>query len=135
MINLSLSLDKMEYTHPKNGIIGICGMEFFAYHGVYPEEREKGSLFSVDLWIGTDMTEAIEEDDLDGTIDYAHIYELIESLMKYKCGLIEHLAGKIMKVIYENNPRIKYLKVKVTKHSPAIRGNVKSTFVELEKNF
>ncbi|HRB19555.1 MAG TPA: dihydroneopterin aldolase [Chitinophagales bacterium] len=50
--------------------IGLEGMEFYAHHGVYAEERKIGGRYVVDVWVQTDASLAEKEDDLNGTINY-----------------------------------------------------------------
>ncbi|TVR81199.1 MAG: dihydroneopterin aldolase [Chitinophagaceae bacterium] len=123
----------MKNIYPKEGLIGITGMRFFAYHGVHPIERTNGNNFIVDVYIKTEMRVAVEEDDLDGTVDYSLVYKIVKSQMLFKCSLLEHLAGKIISNIVEEFPYISHIQVKVTKENPPMEGNVAATFVELEK--
>ena len=44
--------------------IGLEGMEFYAHHGVYDEEREKGGKYLVDVFVYTDATQAELNDGL-----------------------------------------------------------------------
>lgn len=52
------------------GHIGIRDLEVFAYHGVYPEETEKGQMFYVSADLYPDTWEAEHRDDLDSSVDY-----------------------------------------------------------------
>ncbi len=46
--------------------IALEGMEFFAYHGCFEEEKIIGTRFIVDLYIDADTSEAEKTDDLNG---------------------------------------------------------------------
>lgn len=39
-------------------------MEFYGYHGVFPEENKLGQRFKVDLTVELDLKQAGESDDL-----------------------------------------------------------------------
>ena len=52
------------------GQIHIEGMEFYAYHGHYSEEKKVGNNFIVDVKMYTDMSIASATDDLDDAVDY-----------------------------------------------------------------
>ena len=44
------------------------GLQFYAYHGVNPEERVQGQRFLVDVALATDLGAAGRSDDLERTI-------------------------------------------------------------------
>jgi len=49
------------------GKVALEGLEFHAYHGVYPHERSSGNKFEVDIMVETEFLEAAFQDDLSGT--------------------------------------------------------------------
>ena len=53
-----------------NGRISLEGLEFHAFHGVYPHERESGNWFEVDVSVETNILEGAIRDDLDKTVNY-----------------------------------------------------------------
>jgi len=114
-------------------IIRIQNAEFFAYHGVHPEEQKIGGKFTVDLSLETDFTKAAEEDDLNGTVDYAAVYEIIETEMKIQSKLIENLAYRIVQKLKKEFPKIHSIKIEVSKHKPPISGNLEKVSVVIEE--
>ena len=48
----------------------IDNMEFFAYHGFYPEEQKIGCKYTVSLRLITDLSNAGSTDNLNNTINY-----------------------------------------------------------------
>ena len=60
-------------------------MNFFAYHGVYPDEKKNGQNFIVDLELYTDLSTAGKSDNLKHTIDYSNVYEIIKQIMETRC--------------------------------------------------
>jgi len=40
------------------GKVALEGLEFHAYHGVYPHERSSGNKFEVDIMVETEFLEA-----------------------------------------------------------------------------
>ena len=48
----------------------IDNMEFFAFHGFYPEEQRVGCKYTVSLKLITDLSSAGNTDDLNTTINY-----------------------------------------------------------------
>lgn len=114
------------------GKILLEGMEFFAYHGVYKEERENGQLFSIDMEIVTNYSKACYSDKLEDAIDYVHIYELVKAEMEIPSSLLENVAQRIIDSIRKNFDQIESIKVKITKLKPPISGKLKGVSIELE---
>ena len=113
------------------GKILLEGMEFFAYHGVYQEERETGQFFSVDLEILADYSKACHSDKLEDAIDYVQIYELVKAEMAIPSSLLENVAQRIIDSIRKNFEQIESIKVKITKLHPPISGKLKGIGIEL----
>jgi len=77
------------------GKVFLEGMEFFGYHGMYPEERVLGNRFLVNLELHTDFEDAMLTDRLEGTVDYAQLYQLVKVRMENRVQLLEHLGYNI----------------------------------------
>ncbi|WBV58721.1 dihydroneopterin aldolase [Chryseobacterium sp. Chry.R1] len=110
-------------------------VKIYAYHGVLPEENIIGTYYILNLEIHTDLWKAAESDDLNDTISYADINDIILEEMKVKSKLLEHVAGRIISKINENFPEVSYIKLKITKTAPPMQGEMKGASIELEKSF
>lgn len=110
-------------------------VKIYAYHGVLPEENIIGTYYIVNAEIHTDLWNAAESDDLNDTISYADINEIIHDEMKINSKLLEHVAGRIIAKINEKFNQISYIKLKITKTSPPMKGEMKGASIELEKSF
>jgi dihydropteroate synthase/dihydroneopterin aldolase len=76
-------------------IIHLKGMEFYAYHGVLPEEQELGQRFVVDVDLYPEKW-VKDKDCLENTINYAAVYEVIKTCVeKERYKLLESLAEEI----------------------------------------
>ncbi len=115
-----------------NGEVALTGMEFYARHGYYEEERKIGNKYTVDIFMTLDMTNAVEADKLEGTVDYEKVYEIIADVMNVDTNLLEHLAGKVIKKVKSTFQSVEAVKVKVSKHNPPIKGLCKMATVTLE---
>lgn len=74
----------------------LSGMQFYGYHGVYPEEARLGQSFVVDVELYADLREAGEKDDLHQTVDYAKAYRLIKEVVEgHPYKLIEAVAERV----------------------------------------
>lgn len=58
------------------------GLQFYAYHGVNPEERALGQRFLVDVALATDLRAAGRGDDLARTIDYSAVYKRVRAIVE-----------------------------------------------------
>ncbi|WP_312345631.1 dihydroneopterin aldolase [Chryseobacterium binzhouense] len=110
-------------------------VKIYAYHGVLPEENIIGTYYILNLEIHTDLWIAAESDDLNDTISYAEINEIIHDEMKINSKLLEHVAGRIITKIREKFDQVSYIKLKITKTSPPMKGEMKGASIELEKSF
>ncbi|MDC8105308.1 MULTISPECIES: dihydroneopterin aldolase [Chryseobacterium] len=110
-------------------------VKIYAYHGVLPEENIIGTYYILNLEIHTDLWKAAESDDLNDTISYADINDIILEEMKVKSKLLEHVAGRIISKINQNFPEVSYIKLKITKTAPPMQGEMKGASIELEKSF
>src|SRR5687767_5151230 len=77
------------------GRIELSGMKFFAHHGLYDHEREKGSWFKVDVSFDCDASNAIQHDSIEGTVNYEEVYTIVREEMDIPSKLIEQVAGRI----------------------------------------
>jgi len=113
------------------GKVMLEGMEFFGYHGVYPEEKVLGNRFTVDLELHTNFKEAMVRDRLDGTIDYAQLYNLVKARMDQPVKLLEHLGYGIVLDIRAAFPEVDQIRITLKKQQPAIGGLVDFSGVSL----
>jgi dihydroneopterin aldolase len=103
--------------------IELKGLSFFAHHGLYAEEREKGSWFKVDVSFFCNAVEAIKNDEITGTVNYEEIYRIVAAEMKIPSKLIEHVAGRIYnriqtEVVGVNNLQITLYKLEAPLGGP-----------------
>lgn len=108
-------------------------LKIYAYHGVLPEENIIGTYYILNLELHADLWKATETDDLNDTISYADINDLIHAEMKIQSKLLEHVAGRIINKIEEKFPDITFIKIKITKTSPPMQGEIDGASVEFEK--
>ena len=98
--------------------IFLRGMRFMACHGVLPHEREVPQPFEVDVELGLSLRAAGESDDLDDTVNYAEVYDVVSTVLtvtrKY---LIEALAEEIADDLLRDFDSLRW--VRVTVHKPA----------------
>lgn len=116
-----------------NSKIIIEDLRIYAYHGVLPEEKIIGTWYLVNLEITTDLWNAVESDALSSTLNYAEVNDIIHREMAIPSKLMEHVGGRILNTVYQNYPGITFLKIKITKTNPPMKGEMKGVSIELEK--
>jgi len=98
-------------------LISLKGIWGFGFHGVFDHEAKNGQDFFVDLEIQIDLSRASISDDLNDTIDYGALADVVvEEITGERVQLIERLAGRIADRIKSGHPEI--LKISVTVHKP-----------------
>ena len=107
-----------------NSKIHLSGMEFYAYHGCFKEERQVGTLFKVDLVLEYDATQAAQNDDITQTVNYQAIYLEVKEIMQSSVNLLETLCQKIISMLKEKYPKVIHAEVTVHKINPALGGKV-----------
>lgn len=112
--------------------IHITGIKTYAYHGAIQEERVLGQYFITDLVLHVDLTKASQTDDLNETVHYGEVYELVEKIVKGEpVSLIERLAGKINAELFDRYDKIIEIETTITKPNPPIDGNYDSVAITL----
>jgi dihydroneopterin aldolase len=115
------------------GKVLIAGLELRAFHGCFPQERETGQMFEIDLGLTADLSAAAASDDLSATIDYGEVAAVTE---KAFCGpprhLVEAAAFDIARALLETFPRLEGVTVRVVKTAPPMQAKLRSAGVEIE---
>lgn len=111
--------------------IELTNMEFFAYHGVFPEERELGNIFLVNISMELDAPKACYTDALEDTLNYQEIYDVVKAEMAIPSKLLEHVTARIKHTICLKFPFIKDISVRVSKKNPPLGGKVDWVSIEL----
>ncbi|MGZ3862631.1 MAG: dihydroneopterin aldolase [Bacteroidia bacterium] len=112
--------------------IAVEGIKVYAYHGCLDEEARIGGHYIVDVYMETDFTKAAQTDDLALTVDYCTVYEIAKKEMAIRAKLIETVAERIHKNVLKTFPMVSKTRVKLTKLSPPMNGNVEKVYVEVE---
>ena len=102
-------------------LLTLKGIHGFGYHGVFEHEAKNGQDFYVDLEIHLDLSRASISDDLNETIDYGSLADLVVAeITGERVQLIERLAGRIADLIKDKFPQVSNIAVTVHKPSAPI---------------
>lgn len=110
----------------------IEDIRLYAYHGCLNEEAKIGANYTVDIIIETDFTNASETDELEKTIDYVTVYDIVKTEMAIRSKLLEHVAQRIVNHLKAEFNSLKKVAVKVSKQNPPMNGNVGKVSVIIE---
>jgi dihydroneopterin aldolase len=74
----------------------------------------------------------MQSDDLDATVNYAHIYEAVEKEMTIPSRLLEHVAGRIIDALKNRFAQIEGGRIAIYKETPPITGMIDRVGVVVE---
>lgn len=113
------------------GTITLEGIEFFAHHGFYKEERKIGNRFEVDFTVGVDFSQAGKADALNQTVNYEDLYQIVFKVMTEPSKLLESLAYRIIQESFEKFEEISFVDVNISKHNPPVGGVCKKAKINM----
>lgn len=109
--------------------IHLKGLKIYAYHGVLPQENRIGAEYTIDLQLKTDFTQAAQTDKLEGTINYATVFETIKAEMAIPSQLLEHVSYRIAGRLLREFP-IEEVKIAIYKQNPPMGADCRQVGVE-----
>ncbi len=110
--------------------VGLKGVEFFAFHGYYPEERKAGNKFIIDIEVEIKTFDS-SDDGIEDTINYEQLYEICKKEMQNTQLLLETVVYNIVSRIRENHPTVIKGQVCLEKINPQMGGKIDKAFVEM----
>lgn len=116
------------------GKILLEGLEFHAYHGLYPHERESGNWFEVDISVETDFSVAAATDELSGTVNYETLFRIVKDEMDQPSKLLETVAEKIINDVLAQLPAAMNVQLSISKLNPPIGGKCKKATIMVAKS-
>ncbi len=117
-------------------ILTIClsNVRFKAYHGLYPEERQKGNDFVVNMTVSYTPGEGTITD-LSETIDYAALFVIMNEVMKKPVDLLETLVQQMAQQVHLRFSHVTQIEIRVEKLNPPIDQFEGSASVKLLRTF
>ncbi|MBR0244467.1 MAG: dihydroneopterin aldolase [Bacteroidaceae bacterium] len=110
----------------------LKGLRIFAHHGVLPQERAVGAYFILDLRIQTDFSRALASDELAGTISYAEVFQLVKAEMTIPSRLLEHVAHRICRAIFDRFPAAAAIHLELLKENPPMGADCAGAGIALD---
>lgn len=105
------------HIHPTE--IRLSDLRFRAYHGVLPQERVVGNDYCVNLSLTLSaVADATYTDQLEGTVNYAEAYQVVQAEMAAPSALLEHVAQRILTRLFNRFDLLENAAIEVTKINP-----------------
>jgi dihydroneopterin aldolase len=115
------------------GTIKLQNIRTFSFHGCLEEEGKIGSDYQVDLEVKTDLRKSSISDNLEDTVDYVLLNQIVVEEMAIRSKLLEHVAHRIITRIFAAVPAISRIILAVSKINPPIGGDVEAVTIEMEE--
>ena len=109
-------------------------LHFFAYHGLYAEERKTGHEFEVNLFVSY-LPVSGTITGISDTVNYVELYELLKSEMQKPRELLETFVMEVSEIIHLSFSQIKKIEIAVTKLHPPITGFTGTVGVKYSKEY
>ena len=109
-------------------------MYFYAHHGCFVEEQAIGTRFRLDVSYETDTSQAQQSDNIADTVSYLSVYQTIQREMRQPSHLLEHVGDRIGEALLKEYPAIESVRIKVSKLSPPLGGQLDAVSVEIIKD-
>ena len=114
--------------------IRIDNLEVYAYHGVFPEENEKGQPFYVNMVLYTDTREAGLQDELTLSTHYGEVCHFVTTWMQeHTCKLIETVAENVAREVLKAFPLVQAIDVEIRKPQAPIGLPFESVSVKIHR--
>jgi dihydroneopterin aldolase len=98
-------------------------MAFFGNHGVLEEEKKLGQKFFVDIQLLLDTSPAGQSDDMNLSVSYADVYDVIKEIMENRTyDLIEAVAENIAKDVLLKFELLDGITVRIKKPEAPVAG-------------
>ena len=103
--------------------IELRDVHLFAHHGVMPQEQKIGAWFTLDIKMEINDYNCTTSDEIDGTVSYADVYEILRQEMTKPSKLLENVCQRISKRLYETFLQIVAIEITLCKDTPPMGGD------------
>jgi dihydroneopterin aldolase len=115
----------------KESYIHLYNLRFHAYHGVLAQERRTGGEFVVNVRVAYPLRQAMQTDNVDDTLNYAELFEIINKEMQTPSSLLEHVAGRIGESIFRHFAQVSSVWLTIAKKNPPMGADSDGAAVEV----
>lgn len=109
--------------------IELKNIRIFSNHGCMIEEAKIGSEYLIDLLVDANLEKPSFSDNLEDTVNYVVLNQILTEEMLIRSELLEHVAQRIITRIKLEIQEIERIRLKICKINPPINGNVEKVCV------
>ena len=113
--------------------IYLKNIKIYAYHGCMEEEKKIGCDYLVNLVVCADLGLSCKTDELNDTVDYVALLDIVKKQMNMRANLLENVADRVVNKIISQFPSVRKAVVKIAKLNPPINGNIDEVMIRREK--
>lgn len=113
----------------------LNGVEFFAFHGLYPEEKLTGTTFIVNMHVEQEISDDAPLDTLEQVVNYEQLFAITKREMEHPRHLIETVAKSILDDVAKAFPGIHTIGIEIIKLNPGGLFKNGSASIVLSKTF
>ncbi|MCL1868107.1 MAG: dihydroneopterin aldolase [Paludibacter sp.] len=112
--------------------ITLSNMEFHAFIGCLQHEKALGNQFLVSVTVFFDGSKAQESDNLEDTINYQQIYDIVKAEINKESDLLENVAFRIINSLKINILKADKWEIELSKLNPPLGGKTEKVTVFIE---
>jgi 7,8-dihydroneopterin aldolase/epimerase/oxygenase len=121
--------------HSENSItVELSYLRFFAFHGLYEEEKKTGNEFEVNVKVSFKTPEKVISK-LHDTVNYVRLHAIVNEMMQHPEKLLETVAMKIAERIHEEFLHASCAEIQIVKLHPPIINFTGNVSVSYKKEF
>ena len=107
----------------KDYTIELRDVHLYAYHGVMEQERETGAWFTIDILLRIGDFCSLDNDNINGTVSYADVYDIIRTEMAKPSQLLENVCYRICNRIHRTFSQVTGITITLSKDTPPMGGD------------
>lgn len=114
-----------------NSYIFLKDIHCYAYHGVAPQENLIGNEYIINLKLKVDISKAAQTDEVEDTVSYADVHDVIKNEMTIPSKLLEHVGRRIVERIFVTFPTIEEVELQLSKRNPPMGADIDVAGIEV----
>ena len=111
--------------------IKINNLRLFGRHGVLEQEKATGGDFKINIRVMYSIAHAMATDELDDTISYADVYELVKKEFDVPSRLLENVAARIAQSLFNAFASVWQIQLEIIKLNPPMGADCDGAGVEI----
>lgn len=113
-------------------IIELQNIHIYAKHGVMEQENTVGAWFTIDTKLHMNNHCCATTDEIEGTVSYADVYEIIKEEMSLQSKLLENVCHRIITALFNRFSAIESVEITLRKDTPPMGGDRLSAAVTMQ---